>query len=152
MPDIDGPSHAHMPAAPGCWALYGDVLAREYEDRAWAGEHRLAVDAYAVQHAGSPDRRNRQSVAIHLMSLCLVLERGGDHERARRVLSSAARGAREWPPLAPPGSFAVTVADVRAAGSAAEHLELVRRWAAAAWSAWAREHDRVRTWLSAGAG
>jgi hypothetical protein len=149
VPDTDGPTHAYMPAAPGCWALYGEVLAREYEERAWAAGHRLAVDAYAVEHAGSPDRRNRQSAVIHLMSLCLILERGGDETQARRVLSNAARGAREWPALKPPDSFALTVVDVRAAGSAAEHLELVRRWAEGAWVAWEREHDRVRAWLSA---
>jgi len=138
-----------MPAAAGCWALYGKVLAREYEERAWAAEHRLTVDAYAVQHAGSDDRRNRQSVAIHLMSLCLVLERGGDNERARHLLSKVARGARDWPRLIPPGSFALTVVDVNAAGSPAEHLELVRCWAEDVWRSWEPEHDRVRGWLSA---
>jgi hypothetical protein len=32
------------------------------------------VDSYMVQHPGNPDRRNRQSVAVHLMSLCASLE------------------------------------------------------------------------------
>ena len=32
------------------------------------------VDAYAAQHPTNPDRRNRQSVAIHLMSLCAGIE------------------------------------------------------------------------------
>ena len=35
--------------------------------------HRLSVDTYAVQHPGVPERRSIQSVAVHLMCLCLVL-------------------------------------------------------------------------------
>ena len=34
------------------------------------------VDSYAVQHAANPDQRNRQSAAVHLMSLCASLEQG----------------------------------------------------------------------------
>jgi len=35
-----------------------------------------AVDCYAAQHATGPGRRNRQSVAVHLMSLCASIEHG----------------------------------------------------------------------------
>jgi hypothetical protein len=42
------------------------------------------VDSFAVQHATSTDRRNAQSVAVHLMSLCSGLERGATG-RQRRV-------------------------------------------------------------------
>src|SRR5436190_1879442 len=29
-PDADGPTHPYLGASPGCWAVYGEVLAREY--------------------------------------------------------------------------------------------------------------------------
>lgn len=32
------------------------------------------VDSYAIQHATNPEGRNRQSVAVHLMSHCANLE------------------------------------------------------------------------------
>jgi hypothetical protein len=70
VPAGDGPVHPYFGAAPGCWALYGAVLAREYEDLRFARWHQLTVDAYAAQHPGSPDdRRAVQSVAVHLVGL-----------------------------------------------------------------------------------
>ena len=30
VPDIDGPTHKYMLSAPGCWKLYGEILAKEY--------------------------------------------------------------------------------------------------------------------------
>ncbi len=148
VPGIEGPTHPYMLSAPGCWSLYGEVLAREYSDPAWSRLHRLTVDCYAVQHPQSRDRRNRQSVAIHLMSLCLVLERGGSDAEARALLSRSARRADEWPALPVPADLgAVTTADVHRAASLDAHLALVSEWAASAWGAWAAEHERVRGWL-----
>jgi hypothetical protein len=40
--------------------------------------HPLTVDTYAVQHPGVPERRTSQSLALHLITLCLVIERGAD--------------------------------------------------------------------------
>jgi len=48
----DGPAHAYMLSSPGCWAAYGELLAREYSDSAYRRLHRLSVDAYALQHPG----------------------------------------------------------------------------------------------------
>src|SRR5918992_2105890 len=75
---VDGPKHPYLGASASCLALYGEVLAREYSDPALLSIHQLTVDAYAVQHPGVPDRRTRQSVALHLLTLCLFLERGAD--------------------------------------------------------------------------
>ncbi|MDE3070296.1 MAG: hypothetical protein KGJ43_06175 [Acidobacteriota bacterium] len=148
VPDEAGPVHAYMLSAPGCWRLYGEVLAREYGDALRRREHRLAVDAYAVQHPGSHDRRNRQSVALHLMSLALILERSATHEQARRMLSACARARPEFPWLEPPEvPGAVTVVDVHRASGAGAHLELVRAWAMGAWRAWSRQHPVVLGWL-----
>jgi len=74
LPAADGPTHSYIGASAACWALYGQVLAIEagtYRQPAW---HRLTVDAYAVQHPGIPERRSIQSVCVHLISLCLMLE------------------------------------------------------------------------------
>lgn len=148
LPAEDGPTHPYMLSTPGCWRAYGEVLAREYSDPARAGLHRLAVDAYAVQHPGGGDRRARQSVAIHLMSLCLMLERGGSDEQARRLLSQAAAERAAWPRLSAPRFRGdPCVLDVLASSSAEGHLDAVRRWAAGSWGAWAAEHERVREWL-----
>ncbi len=147
--DVAGPSHPYIGAATGCWALYGEVLAREYGELRYPEVHRLTVDAYAAQHPGVPSRRSIQSVAVHLVSLHLVLERGFNGARAtaaiRRVL--AARPTLVW--LEPPARLgAGTVADIVAARTAAEHESRVRRWAAAVWTAWAPHHGTVRGWAA----
>lgn len=28
----DGPTHPYVVSSPGCWAIYGEVLAREYQN------------------------------------------------------------------------------------------------------------------------
>ena len=75
LPEHDGPTHAYIGASPACWALYGELLAREYGELRYPPSHRLTVDVYAIQHPGGGERRAIQSVAVHLMALCLVLER-----------------------------------------------------------------------------
>jgi Family of unknown function (DUF5946) len=150
VPDIDGPVHAYIRVAPGCWQRYGEVLAREYGRGGFGSAHRLTVDTYAVQHPQNRDRRNRQSVALHLMSLCLVLGRGEDMQRARSAIAEHAERHRgsEFPWLEPPASLGeLTVLDVHAAQGPAEHVEGVRAWAASAWNVWSQHHARVRGWL-----
>src|SRR3990172_11930020 len=103
--DREGPTHRYMESSPGCWAVYGEVLAREYGDVSYASLHRLTVDAYAVQHPGRPSPQSTQSVALHLMSLCLVLERGVEPARATAFLQVAARDKQRFVWLAPAGSL-----------------------------------------------
>ena len=54
------------------------MLTKEYSDAAYYPVDQLTVNAYAVQHPGAPSRRSIQSVAVHLVSLCGVVERGFD--------------------------------------------------------------------------
>ncbi|MGH2615999.1 MAG: DUF5946 family protein, partial [Thermomicrobiales bacterium] len=70
----DGPTHPYFGSSPGCWAIYGEVLAREYEEFDYPPIHRLTVDSYAVQHPDETSPLATQSVALHLAGLHLVLE------------------------------------------------------------------------------
>lgn len=149
FPDIDGPTHRYMESSPGCWACFGEVLAREYSDYRYARAHRLTVDAYAVQHPGRPSPQSVQSVALHLMSLCAIIEKDGDHRTATKMLKRASKqkGLFQW--IEPPSSMGrLTVLDVQRASDADEHVSAVREWAASAWSAWSEHHASVRNWLS----
>ena len=75
LPDHDGPVHDYIGASAACWQLYGRVLARDYGEFGMPDEHKFIVDAYAVQHPGENVPRARQSVGLHLIRLCLMLER-----------------------------------------------------------------------------
>jgi hypothetical protein len=151
FPQRDGPTHRYMESSPGCWAAFGEVLALEYDNASYARAHRLSVDAYAVQHPGRPSPQSVQSVALHLISLCLILEQGLDFSDATDVIRQAADSKGRFTWLEPPplrGS--VTVADVLGAPTGDEHVRRVRAWASSAWFAWAAHHAVVRSWLPAG--
>lgn len=146
-----------MQASAGCWQVYNELIADTLTTPAGAVERWHHVDCFAVQHPGGAqaDRRQRQSVAVHLVSLCLLHEFGQQPRRApvrrgstsRHVLAWA--GLDDWPFLTPPADLGpVTVRDVRAA-SAGERVERMQAWATAAWSAWGAHHEVVRVWAAA---
>jgi hypothetical protein len=150
FPDEDGPVHAYMESTPGCWAAYGRVLAREYQDQRFFQVHRLTVDAYAVQHPGSPSRQSIQSIGVHLVRLCLFLEHRLTPERANSAMLSAAKRKSQYVWLEPPASLGpLTVADIEAASSVEAHTKMVRDWAAQMWQAWSSHHSTVRAWANA---
>jgi hypothetical protein len=134
--------------SPACWAVYGQVLAREYSDMAFAPAHRLTVDSYAVQHPGRPSPQSIQSVGLHLVSLCLVLERAVPVQQATELLQKFALSKEHltWLDL-PATRGKITVAHVQAAKDAAEHVKWIWDWAAAAWSAWSQHHQIIYDWL-----
>lgn len=148
VPDVEEMQHRpYIGSAPGCWLLYSEVLAREYGDLRYTPAHQLTVDAYAVQHPGLPERRTAQSIAIHLVGLCLSLERGRGPMELPRLRQRLAPPRRIFPWLPPPGSLGgVTVADVHATQTPEAHRETVGRWARSAWEAWSPHHSTVRAW------
>src|SRR5690606_31620011 len=91
FPVIDGPTHRYMLCSPGCWACYGEVLAREYDDVLYWRVHGMTVDTYAVQHPGDGSPQAVRSVALHLISLCAVLERHFEPQETVALLRTAAR-------------------------------------------------------------
>jgi hypothetical protein len=136
-----------MLSSPGCWALYGSVLTWKHTLAGGTGTAaQRIVDTYAVQHATNPDRRNRQSVALHLMSLCASLEQEISGTRLRRTIGDWTH--REYPLLVPrPAAFPVTVRDVADADQRSRPT-IVKDWATSAWAAWSAHHDTVRAWLA----
>jgi hypothetical protein len=142
LPRIERPSHPYLGASPSCWALYGEVLAREYSDPELMKVHRLTVDAYAAQHPGKPGPKATQSVWAHLSGLYLTVERCASPRFATRVLGAVTAISRDLPWLEPPESLGgITVAHV--ASEPDGHAEAVQRWAREVWSAWACHHQRV---------
>lgn len=148
FPDIDGPVHRYMDSSPGCWATFGEVLAREYSNPKYFEIHRLTVDAYAVQHPGKPSRRSIQSVGIHLIRLCLFHEWELSPENANNAALAAGKYKHNFTWLEPPNSLGpLTVSDIVNAANVEEHKVLVRSWALGAWEAWKPHHEIIRSWL-----
>jgi Family of unknown function (DUF5946) len=144
VPDVAGPTHRYMTSTPGCWKLYGELLAREFSGYYDPDTHGLTVDAYAVTHPGEPQRVTIQSVNIHLLRLYLRLERGVAGDRAPSVLRKIVENKElvaglTW--LEPPSfEHTVNVTDVLKATGFEEHRELVRAWAGSALGTWKAVH------------
>jgi hypothetical protein len=145
---MDGTTHRYMESSPGCWSVYGEVLAREYSDLAYAVAHRQTVDAFAVQHPGKPSAQSIQSVGAHLIRLCLILEHGFSDAAAGRAMELIAsrKATLSW--LTPPASMGpITAVDVWRTNGPQEHVIGVRDWARSVWQAWAQHHEQVRSWV-----
>jgi len=150
VPDVDGPTHKYIGASPGCWAIFGEVLAKEYTDFArYAPIHRLSVDVYAVQHPGTPSRQSIQSVAVHLVGLYAALECGLDFAQATDAIRRALKWREEFVWLDPPAPMNwLTILDAAKARDLAEHESVVRRWAESVWEAWSPHHATVHRWAA----
>ncbi len=144
VPDVDGPTHAYLGGSAGCWAAWGELQARGYVDLAAAAAVPLAIDAYAAQHPGLEGRRQAQSVWVHLVSLCAILEQGLVPADGIRLKHEMLRDDPVFRWLAPPADLGAITALDAAAAPAEELGGVVRRWAASVWAAWAAHHAAIR--------
>jgi Family of unknown function (DUF5946) len=144
-----GPTHAYLGASSACWELYQRFERRPSAQPDTTRVRRLMHDAYAAQHPGVPQRRSIQSVAVHLMDLCVLLERDGEVRRPVPVPGRTAPGRvldLHW--LEPPElRGTMTVADALDAREA--RAARVEEWAREVWAAWRPHHATVRAWLDA---
>ena len=144
VPDIDGPTHAYLGGSPGCWERWGELQSSAMTRPGLGSVMPLAVDAYMAQHPGLEGRRQAQSVAVHLASICLVLEHGRSPTegiRAKQVLL-AHDPVFAW--LPPPTDLGrLTLLDVIAAPDA-DVAAVVGSWARSVWTAWSAHHATIR--------
>ena len=145
----EGPVHPYMASSPGCWAAFGELQADEAARFGYPPVHGLAVDADAASHGGDGrQRRDRQSVAIHLAGLFAVLEQGYDSRRRMALLQRLPRVQRDWPALErPPGRPALNLEHASGSADVDDYERRVHEWAGAVWEFWSPEHPRVRGWL-----
>jgi hypothetical protein len=132
-------------ASGACLALDDRLSVFETEQPWLARFRQLRIDAYGVQHAGSPTPTIR--VVYGLVGLHLALDRGLSGTGVRRAHAAMGRPQPDWPRLDIPPRTELTVWHVAAAGadhgSAQGHAEAVLRWARAVWSSCAGVHGDV---------
>jgi Family of unknown function (DUF5946) len=148
LPELGGPTPVDVGASPACWALYGRLLVAEYGRAPSARLHQLTVDSYGAQHPSVRQDRSNRSLGLHLIGLCLLLERGASAQQTRMLLARILERPPSFGPLeAPTRNGTITVSDVAAALNPDDHARLVERWATSVWNAWAAHHDTVRAWI-----
>jgi hypothetical protein len=138
--------HRYVPGAPGCWQLFGQVQADEALRFGYPAVHRLVVDAYMAQHPGDGhDRRDRQSLFVHLAGLCAVLERHLPPAQATNVQRRVVQSRNDFPLLLrDDGPGDLTVADLVGARDLADYEARATAWGHAVWRSWARQHTLFR--------
>jgi hypothetical protein len=148
LPTQRGPTHAYVGASPECWRLYGQLTGLSWGATVGLPLARLVVDTYRVQHPGEPQLRAVQSVAVHLMGLCMVLERGEEPAVVETRQPKPVRRTLDLHWLDPPRpNGTLTIRGPLHAQGALEHAASVEAWARNVWAAWQPHHETVRGWL-----
>jgi hypothetical protein len=111
---------------------------------------RLVTDAYMVQHPGVPERRAIQSVGLHLVALCLVLEHGLPPDRLSPTLQRILVRPPAWRCLDPPvPNGRLTIGDVAAGMEAGDPRAAIEAYVRGIWDAWAGHRTKVEAWAAA---
>jgi Family of unknown function (DUF5946) len=149
----NGATHRYMESSPACWAAFAALGTTEKPLEGMLFDA-LIVDAFAVHHPGTPGDQSTQSVAIHLMVLYGVLERGFKPEQALWLRQRPGRPSRtpkherfHW--LTPPDLHSsLTVSAVAAGATPRERSELAEAWIKEVWGLWKPSHeDQIVAWF-----
>jgi len=145
LKDIDGATHAYVGASSACWTRFAETNASLPPVTPL---RRLVTDAYMVQHPGVPERRAIQSVGVHLVALCLVLEHGLPVEHLSDTLGRMLARPPAWRWLEPPDPNGdTTIGDVAAARDGGDLAGAIERYVRGVWSSWATHHATVEGWV-----
>ncbi len=131
----------------GCRAEFDRLCASDYSGAVPYALHRLAVDAYSLQHPAEFCASGK-SYAAHLCGLLVAQDHAGS-AAAQQALRGWLDGARKIARPEPPDARGtLTLAHVLAAdgGDARERALLV--WANAVWAAYAAQHALAARWLA----
>jgi len=158
----DGPTHKYLVSSPGCWNVYGEVLAREYQDYRFFKYHDVTVDAYALQHPGEKSKQTINSANIHLASLYAFFSLGHDASalsRIKQLIAGKKLGDKlgkkhvkkhvkklgNMPPLKwldPPEDLTgITVASLLSVNNPGEYHAKLIEWAYFVFRKWEAHHD-----------
>ena len=153
LPVSNGPIHRYLGASAACWAIYTSLSNAGVPALTPAPLNALLVDAYAVQHPGTPSDQTIQSAAVHLLALYGVLDRHEPPEKALWIRQRAVRPG--YPPKhtrfnwLEPASFegCLTVAEIVRAPAAPKRTELVGQYVLDVWSRWKKPYaETIAAW------
>jgi Family of unknown function (DUF5946) len=142
LPTVGGAVDPYAGSSAACWALFGQVRLSQYAEPDANGQ--LAVDAYMAQHPGYATAAGRRSVLVHLVGLCLAIERSMPAAFVTPALGRVLPGKPDVPALLPvPASYGVTVTLAHEATGPDDRRARVERWARDVWRSWAPHREYV---------
>jgi len=139
-----GVTHAYLNSSPGCWARYGEVLAREYSDQRYFSVHALTVDAYTLQHPGQESSKTRNSLNLHLASLYAYYHKHVELHELSSLKGHLVNFKNQFQWLPPPKDLgSITVNRIWGANTAQQHRERVIEWGEIVLDCWSEYHDYI---------
>lgn len=132
---------------PDCNSLRDALLARDFEQPAlyWRF-HRLAVDAYCVQHSAYV--KSAKSLAAHLCGLCVAFEHGNNADALTKLNRWLSTNPELRKPDLPVFRGALTIADAYGIVDSVEYGRAVTAWARSTWDAYLDLQPIARDWLA----
>lgn len=146
--DAHLPTHSYLGATAGCWALYNEFIAKQFEGFGALTPIRVN-DAYCVQHHGVSERRAIQSVNVHLVALYLQLEKGFHGNQVNAPMQRVLRYADQFTWLEPPTpNGTLTIADILQAQTLQAQADAIESYARDIWHAWQIHRAIVVKWAN----
>ena len=130
-----------------CQECFDILIARDFNDARYGRWHRMAVDAYCLQH---PDKYcvSAKSLMAHLGGLCCAFEHNGDLALLRALSQSLSGTPKLEKPKLPTTRGALTIGDVLAAPDPESYGRKVEQWARSVWDAYTSLHGFARDWIA----
>jgi hypothetical protein len=130
-----------------CAQMWDGLIARDFEQpaRYWQF-HRLAVDAYSLQH--EPYIRSANSLAAHLCGACIAFEHGSDSALLARLQKWLSTNPSVTRPELPKDRGALTIAYVYGVDDPFDYGRLVNEWAMSAWEGYVDMQPLAREWIA----
>lgn len=140
-----GSTHAYLDASPGCWARYGEVLAREYSNAQYFVVHAITVDAYAMQHPGIESSQTINSVNLHLASLYAYYRNHVEISQLSQLKRYLAKHSDRFRWLPPPTNLgSMTINTIWQADTAETHCKSVIEWGEVVFDCWREYHSYIK--------
>jgi len=155
LPASDGPTHRYIGASGACWDLFAALSNGGEPPLAPGPLNGLLVDAYAAQHPGVPSDQSIQSVAVHLLALYGVLDKGLSPDLALTIRlkavnerKQAKHGRYQW--LTPPDfNGSLSIADIVAQPTPPARTDRLAHYIEEVWARWAALHrETIVGWFA----
>lgn len=144
-PSTTGVTHAYLDASPGCWARYGEVLAREYSNIQYFAVHPITVDAYAIQHPGTESPQTINSATLHLASLYAYYQNHVEMSQLSQLKQYLTQRKDRFQWLPPPADLGhMTINHIWQAETAEQHREFVLQWGEIVLDCWHDYHSYLQ--------
>lgn len=152
-PAYEGHTHPYIGASPSCWEIFSNLWNGGEPTIAPFAHQPLILDAYCVQHHGTPSPQAIQSVAIHAICMYGVFIRGHRPDQTKwirdRLLRDMPLHRHERYTWLTPPTFerCITLADVVYEATPEARAEKAMAYIEEVWSLWKKPHeDMLSQW------